>query len=184
MVRWPAGLHPYAGSGTAYGGRPVRPPAEEMRHFWRHTATELHAGANAPYPGAAASIATFSVQAATGPTAAGETWTVTHVQVQTSAGQGLAPLLTQQIAAQAGAASTTPPPPVPVQVWLSVSGFNVHLLAQSTQGGYDNFHLGHQPVRTGEAITVIWWPTAPVTAPGTTAAWFRLRGTRHALSVI
>lgn len=182
MPRWPAGLHPYAGSGPAYGYRPVRPPATPQRHYWRHSATALHAASNAvfPLPPAGGPGPLVTVGAAAGPTAAGEVWTVTHVQVQTGTGYGQPPLIVQQINAQVLGQLTSAPPPVPVQVWLAVSGVNLHLLAQSTQGGYDGIDVGGQTVRPGETIQVIWY----LPSPAPPSAWFVLRGTRHTLSVI
>lgn len=189
MPRWPTGLHPYAGSGTAYGYRPVRPPAAPMRHYWRHTATELHAGATATLSrtpvGGVVSGSAISQVATAGPQGAGEKWSVDLVQVQLGGQYGSPPLVTLQAQSQALAVSTLPPPPLVAQAWLSVAGVNVHLLAQTTQGGNDTLDLGGQVLTVGEAITVLWWSTfapAGIGFPG--FGWMALRGTRYAMSVV
>jgi hypothetical protein len=179
--RWPAGLHLAAGSLPAAGQRPRRPPTTPQHHYWRHTETELHAAAGT-VPLVIHSGVVPSISASTGPTAAGETWSVDMAQVQINQQHGNDPLVVQQIEAQTTGSVTAPPPPITAQVWLSVAGVNVHLLAQTSQGGYDNVGLGGQEVRPGEAITVVWWLAEPFGAVVFTTGWFTLRGTRHTLS--
>jgi hypothetical protein len=56
------------------------------------------------------------------------------------------------------------------------------LLAQTSQGIYDNVGLGGQQVRPGEQITVQWWLTGPFGGIVLTHGWAVLRGTRRTLS--
>jgi hypothetical protein len=146
--------------------------------------TELHAAASTtplvfvPLPGPVPGIS-----ASVGPTATGEVWSVDMAQIQINLQYGDKPLVVQQVEAQALGTTTAPPPPVAAQVWLSAGGINMHLLAQTSQGGYDNVGLGGQQVRAGEAITVVWWLAGPFGAAVQTRGWFVVRGTRETLSV-
>lgn len=181
MPRWPAGLHLASGAVPAIGQRPRRPEVTPQHHYWRHVDTELHAAAGTtPFifgPGPVVSIT-----ASTGPTATGESWSVDMAQIQINQQHGNKPLVVQQIEAQTTGGVTAPPPPIAAQVWLSVAGINLHLLAQTSQGGYDNIGLGGQEVRPGEAITVLWFLAEPFGAVVFATGWFMLRGTRHTLS--
>lgn len=192
MPRWPDGLHFAAGSGGAVGGQPIRPAPVDQESYWRRTSTELFAGAQGrPIPATAFNPAgpgritisnAIGQQATAGPTAAGERWRVSLVQVAMSGVFNSPPLVTLQQVAQANASVSVPPPPVMAQAWLSMSGVNIHLLAQTTQGGYDTLDLGGQVLTPGEAITVQWWSTTVTGFPGN--GWISLRGTRSALSVV
>jgi hypothetical protein len=125
----------------------------------------------------------FSMTASVGPTAAGERWAVDMVQVNTDGQTGSPPLVAEQIQAQIAGSTINPPPPVTAQVWLSVAGQFIHLLAQTSQGGYDNIGLGGQTVQAGEQISVQWWVSEQITSANiTSAGWFTLRGTRYTLS--
>jgi hypothetical protein len=181
VPRWPAGLHPAAGSLPATGQRPLRPAATPQHHYWRHVDTELHASAQI-IPRFIPLGPLFSVSATAGPTATGERWSVDMVQVETDGHYGDPPLVGQQIQAQINGTGTIPPPPITARVWLSVAGVNLHLLAQTTQGGNDNVGLGGQAVQAGEAITVEWWLAESFGGGFSTVFWFILRGTRHTLS--
>lgn len=181
MPRWPAGLHLGAGSVPAAGQRPRRLEPTRQTDYWRKLDTELHASASVS-PHFIPLGPVFSMAASVGPSAVGERWSVDMVQVQTNAQYGDPPLVAQQIQSQISGTTTVPPPPIAAQVWLSVAGVNLHLLAQTSQGGYDNVGLGGQVVQPGESITVVWW-LAENFGPGfTNSAWFTLRGTRHTLS--
>jgi hypothetical protein len=182
---WPAGLHLAAGSLPAVGQRPRRPASTPQRHYWRETETELHASATVQ-PRLLFLDKMNLFAASVGPTAAGENWYVSMVQVQTDVGYAAPPLIAQQITGQLTGQTTFPPPPVAAQVWLSVAGTNLHLLAQSSQGSYDNIGVGGQQVRPGEQITVQWWVPEPFVGDAglVQKAWFILRGTRRALSQI
>lgn len=183
MPRWPAGLHLASGAVPAVGQRPLRTAATPQHHYWRRTSTELHASATATIPpgqGFLASGAPIFEQAQVGPSATGELWRVTLVEVQLPGLYDSPPLVTQQISAQVQGAVTQPPPPFVAQVFLAAGGTNLHLLAQTTQGGYDTLELGGQEVSPGEAIVVRWWTTTDKFFPG--FGWFVLRGTRLTLS--
>ena len=180
---WPPGLHRAAGSLPAVGQRPRRPATVPQHHYWRHTDTELHAaGWTTPFQFSNQVPGVPSITAATGPTAAGEVWSVDLVQVQVNQQYGAAPLVVEQISGQNTGATTAPPPPIAAQVWLAVAGVNLHLLAQTSQGGFDNLGLGGQQVRPGEQISVTWWLSGNFGAAVTATGWFVLRGTRHTLS--
>lgn len=176
---------PQAGSGPSGARLPRRPVTVPQAHYWRRMATELHAGASVT-PVAAGGIgpsflpgALISMTAAAGPQGAGEWWEVNLITV-TIGGTPVAPLVTQQISAQATAGTTTPPPPIVAQAWLAAGGMNLHLLAQTTQGGYDTLEAGGQQVHPGETISVTWWSTVGPGFPGLGS--IVIRGTRHTLS--
>jgi hypothetical protein len=182
MPRWPAGLHAAAGSLPAAGQRPRRPAVTPQHHYWRRVDTELDASASVS-PRFIPLGPVFSIQASIGPTAAGERWSVDMVQLNSDGLVGAPPLVAQQLQAQISGTTTAPPPPVVGQVWLSAGGVNLHLLAQTSQGGNDNVGLGGQPVTTGEAITVVWFLSETIsTTAFIRTCWFVLRGTRHTLS--
>jgi len=183
MPRWPAGLHAAAGSLPATGQRPIRPPAIPQHHYWRRVDTELHAMAAADVQFIPLGPL-FTFNASTGPTATGERWSVDMVQVLTDGHYGDPPLVAQQINAQITGTTNIPPPPITARVWLSAAGVNLHLLAQTSQGGNDNVGLGGQTVMPGEAITVEWWLAENFGAGFSDAFWFVLRGTRHTLSQV
>lgn len=197
MPRWPGGLHAASGSGTAYGYRPVRPVATPQEHYWRRTATELHAAATAILPaGLLAPNAPpkgpgFPLVAAAGPSAAGEQWAVDLIQVQTdltsSTGLASAPLVVQQIAAQQSGSSTPLPPPIVAQAWRCpasmVSVFpqwqTGRLLAQTTQGNNDTISVGGAVLNPGEVVAVVWYNWFPLLH---SFPWAVYQGTRYTLS--
>lgn len=183
MPRWPAGLHPASGSLWSSGGYPRRPQATGQGDYWRSAVADLHAGAAVAWPptpggpGAIQFSPSAAMSASAGPAGVGERWLVDLVRVVTGAQVGLPPLVVQQVAAQITGTTTTPPPPVVAQVWLAVAGQNIHLLAQTTQGGNDDLAVGCPPLSAGEAIAVVWYGLAPGVP-----AWFSLRGTKTVLS--
>ena len=180
--RWPVGLHTPAGSQLAIGASPMRrPPATDQRDYWRHTVTELHAGASVVWatpPGQAPPPfnPAMPVSAGTGPQGVGERWLLAKVQVHTGAQYGQPPLVVQQIAGQAAGTTVVPPPPVVAQIWRAVAGQNTHLLGQTTSGGNDDVAVS-QELSAGETVVVVWYGLATGMS-----AWFRLLGTKHTLS--
>lgn len=200
MPRLPAGLHRYAGSGTAYGYRPIRPVATPQEQYWRRTATELHAAATATQsPGAAAFVQPgplLPLVAAAGPQAAGEQWAVDLILVQlqttlVNVGVSSAPLVVQQIAAQQSGGVTFTPPPVVAQAWRCHASMakpylgwqTGKLLAQTTQGANDTLSVSGPVLTPGEVIAVVWYNWFPQTGSGTGFPWAVYQGTRFALSV-
>ena len=201
MPRWPGGLHAASGSGTAYGYRPVRPPATPQEQYWRRTATELHAAATATQAAGAAAFVPpgplLPLVAATGPQAAGEQWAVDLilVQLQTTQAGGIgvssAPLVVQQIFAQQSGGSTFTPPPVVAQAWRCHASMakpylgwqTGKLLAQTTQGANDTLSVSGPVLTAGEVIAVVWYNWFPQTGSGTGFPWAVYQGTRYALSV-
>jgi len=182
VARWPAGLHLAAGSVRAVGQRPRRADPTPQHHYWRHVDTELHATGQTGFNvGAGASSV---IQASAGPTATGEVWSVDLVQVQINFLYGAQPLVVQQIEAQQTGVTTTPPPPIVAQVWLASGGTRLHLLAQTSQGGYDNIGLGGQQVRPGDQLTVLWFIRTLGGAIFNTTGWFMARGTKRTLSAL
>ncbi len=178
MPRWPAGLHRAAGSIRAAGSPTFRQTPDDPKLYWRQTVSELHAGAQGVVvPGFFSIQALIPARASAGPQGVGERWMVDVVQVQFPAQAGQPPLVVQQIAAQIGGTTTKPPPPIVAQVWLSAGGTDLHLLAQTTQGGNDDLSVACPPLSAGEAITVIWYGWFPATG----LPWFRLRGTKITL---
>lgn len=186
MPRWPAGLHLASGAVPAAGQRPRRADATPQHHYWRHVDSELHAAASAVLVVPAQQFlpqgSPIFELAQVGPTAAGEVWRVTLVQVQLPGQYAAPPLVTEQAAAQFTGTTIQPPPPFVAQAWLAVGGTRVHLLAQTTQGGNDSLDLGGQEVSAGEAIAVQWWSTTDKGFPG--LGWMVVRGIRHTLSQI
>jgi hypothetical protein len=166
----------------AVGQRPRRADPTPQHHYWRHVDTELHAAANTTPLVFTVVDQGLAIVASTGPTATGEVWSVDQVQVNLNLYSPAPPLVIQQIGAQTTGGLTPQPPPVVAQVWLSVGGTPIHLLAQSSQGVYDNIGLGGQQIRAGEQVSVYWWLTSPFGAIVLTHGWAVLRGTRRTLS--
>jgi hypothetical protein len=181
MVRAPAGWHLAAGSLPAVGSPTHRTTPLKQSAYWRQSVAELRVGATAVVgPGTSFPAQSLIPATATaGPQGIGERWLPDMVQVQYAPQIGQPPLVTQQVAAQVLGTTTAQPPPITAQVWLSVGGLNVHLLAQTSQGGNDNLSIGCPPLSPGEAIAVVWYGWAPAGAGG--LPYFILRGTKHVL---
>lgn len=177
MPRWPAGLHRASGSGTAYGYRPIRPQVTPQQHYWRETASELHAGGTGVFTRNNVLFQISQFNAFAGPQSVGERWQVTQVQVQAGSQYGQSPLVIQQQSAQSQALNSAQPPPIVAQVWRQIGGVNIYLLAQSSNGGNDNLAISCPLLSAGEGIGVVWYGGIPLAA----GTWFQLTGTRYTL---
>lgn len=186
----PPGWHLRAGSVQALGGPTYRIQRTSQDDYWRTMASELNAGASVVVSSTPATFNSDSngisfgsalsspgfPQTLTvvplGPQGTGERWDVTMVQVQTSSQIGLPPLVIQQVAAQAAGKTITPPPPIAVRVWRGAAGVPLHLLASTSQGGYDTLGISCPLLAAGEQLLVAFYSaaigdTAQVIAKGT-----------------
>lgn len=131
LTIWPAGLHPRAGSGRAYGGRAYAIPRTPVEEYGRVIPAPIADNGTAQGTVAAGGAATLRV----GPQGLGTIWRPNHCVIATSTG--------------ATDNSTA-------QIFVGPQAIQAYLRTQSYAGGGDEIGLHGVVLAAGHFIWAVW----------------------------